>query len=209
MSAASFFSTRRWCAVNVQPQREATAREELADRDFEVHLPVLVEWAVHPRRGRYERRAPLFPGYLFVALNPDADQWHRILEPRSVIQLLCFERQTPRGPEMRPRFAEAGKIESLNRLALEGDGTVWIDYSIDRKGVLQPGPLPKRSSRRARGARRFQPGQLVRITEGPFTSFTGVIEQYVGRSETVIRLWVDIFGRSVPKTLLEAQAEPV
>ena len=46
----------------------------------------------------------------------------------------------------------------------------------------------------------FEPGEVVRITDGPFNDFTGVVEE-VNYEKSTMRVEVLIFGRSTPVEL--------
>ena len=61
-------------------------------------------------------------------------------------------------------------------------------------------PLSKRK-------RMFETGQLVRVVDGPFASFSGRIERLDSRGR--LSVLVDIFSRMTPIELEEGQIEPV
>lgn len=46
----------------------------------------------------------------------------------------------------------------------------------------------------------FEPGEVVRVTDGPFNDFTGVVEE-VNYEKSTMRVEVVIFGRSTPVEL--------
>ena len=52
----------------------------------------------------------------------------------------------------------------------------------------------------------FDPGEVVRITDGPFNDFNGVVEE-VNYEKSRLRVAVTIFGRSTPVELDFAQVE--
>jgi len=52
----------------------------------------------------------------------------------------------------------------------------------------------------------FEPGEVVRVTDGPFNDFSGVVEQ-VNYEKSKIRVSVLIFGRATPVELDFGQVE--
>ncbi len=54
----------------------------------------------------------------------------------------------------------------------------------------------------------FETGEMVRIIEGPFANFTGVVEEY-DLDHGKLKLNVSIFGRNTPVEILYSQVEKI
>ena len=54
----------------------------------------------------------------------------------------------------------------------------------------------------------FENGEMVRITEGPFANFTGMVDEYDLEHGT-LKLNVSIFGRATPVDISYTQVEKI
>lgn len=111
----------RWYAVNTKPYGELLAREHLNRQGFRCFLPLTLRTIRHARRLRTQR-SPLFPGYLFVALDPERDCWRPINNTsgvRAIVMGSCAPQAVPRGV-----------VEALECLSA-GDGLVRLDAMLD------------------------------------------------------------------------------
>ena len=54
----------------------------------------------------------------------------------------------------------------------------------------------------------FEPGEMVRIIDGPLANFTGMVEEY-DLEHGKLKLNVSIFGRSTPVEILYSQVEKI
>ncbi|KAB2938998.1 MAG: transcriptional activator RfaH [Hyphomicrobium sp.] len=93
-----------WYVVSTQPYQEARAELNLRRQGYEPWLPKLLRERRHARRVDMTK-APLFPGYLFVALDPRVQKWRAINSTFGVRQILCHGD--------RPRPVEQGFVEAL------------------------------------------------------------------------------------------------
>ena len=95
----------RWFVVQCKGNREYRAAIQLRNQRFQVFLPLREKTRRHARRIEV-RRAPFFPGYLFVALDLDRDQW------RSVNGTIGVQRLVTAGGETRPVPLPRGVVEA-------------------------------------------------------------------------------------------------
>ncbi len=100
-----------WAVVNTHANREHQALENLARQEFRAYCPVIRRRRTHARRVSDVLR-PLFPGYLFVQVNPEADRWRPMLSTLGVRSVLrCGDRLS---------FIDDGFIKSLQAREIEG-----------------------------------------------------------------------------------------
>jgi transcriptional antiterminator RfaH len=122
-----------WAVVNTHPHREALALDHLEKQDFEAYCPL-----VRQRRRQATRFVdvvrPLFPGYIFVKVAPERNQWRPVLSTFGVRKLVRFGEQ--------PGLIDAEFIAALK--AREMDGVVAcpaVSYDVGQKVRLQTGPF--------------------------------------------------------------------
>ena len=80
-------SGTRWYAVLTKPHAEARAESHLTRQGFTTYLPRCLERRSHARRVELVAR-PLFPRYLFVAVDMAVQQWRAIHSTIGVSQLV-------------------------------------------------------------------------------------------------------------------------
>lgn len=99
---------RSWYVVNTHPHQETRAEANLGRQGYEAWLPKLLCQRRHARRVD-TTTAPLFPGYLFVALDPSVQAWRAINSTFGVRQILCHGEC--------PRPIDRGFVEALKNTA--------------------------------------------------------------------------------------------
>jgi transcriptional antiterminator RfaH len=81
-------STQQWFVVYTQPNSERRAAAHLIRQGFEVYFPRYFKRRSHA--GKVDMVAsPLFPRYLFVAIDLASQQWRAIRSTFGVVQLVC------------------------------------------------------------------------------------------------------------------------
>mgnify|MGYP001031712317 CR=1 FL=1 len=78
-----------WFLVHCKPNGEQMAVRNLENQDFSTFLP-LQKLTNRKGLGFETQLRPLFPGYIFVAQDPDAVQWRKINSTRGVARLVCL-----------------------------------------------------------------------------------------------------------------------
>ena len=80
---------KAWYAVYTQPGKEALAAMNLRRQGFETYLPRYSKKRSHAQRIEWVA-APLFPRYLFVAMDVETARWRAIHSTIGVLHLVCF-----------------------------------------------------------------------------------------------------------------------
>jgi len=73
-------SSPRWYLIQTKPRQEARAEENLRRQDFDCYSP----------RKDSTTQEPLFPGYLFIHLDRQMDNWYPIRSTRGVARVVSF-----------------------------------------------------------------------------------------------------------------------
>ena len=95
---------RRWYAVHTQPTAETKAAFNLGVQGFDCFLPRYAKQRRHARKVETVL-APLFPRYLFIRLDFDADRWRSVNGTFGVLGLVSFGE--------RPQPAPEGVVEAM------------------------------------------------------------------------------------------------
>lgn len=78
-----------WAAVNTHPHQERIALDNLKRQGFETYCPMVHRRVRHARRTQDVLR-PLFPGYLFAAVEPMVQPWRPMLSTVGVRTVVRF-----------------------------------------------------------------------------------------------------------------------
>ena len=109
-----------WYVAQTHPHSEVKAGLHLSRQGFEIYLPRYLKKRRHARRVDTVA-APLYPGYVFVAIDCEVQRWRSIQSTIGVSRLVCHGDEPAAVPE--------GIVEELKR---QQDENGWI--------VLRPRP---------------------------------------------------------------------
>lgn len=156
----------KWFVAQTEPRRERLAKESITEAGLIVYMPI---WHERLRSGRAVRmiERPMFPDYVFVYCAPAPAHWHLICLSRGVERILG--KYNPLSiPE-----------DSINAVKL------FENKAAEKAGVIK----------RARKVWQFNRGDIVRITQGPFSGFYAELLSSVDKHDRVQAL-VDMFKRA-------------
>ena len=162
--------------------KDRVVRFEMQDKFGEILVPTeeLIEMRGGQKR-RSERK--FYPGYVFVEIETDTESKASKIDDES----WHLVKETPKvmgfigGTADRPLPIKDSDAENMLRRI--------------REGAEKPRPRVL-----------FEPGEMVRVVDGPFVDFNGVVED-INNEKTRLRVAVLIFGRSTPVELEFAQVE--
>jgi transcriptional antiterminator NusG len=116
----------------------------------------------------------VFPGYLMVRMDLDDDSWYVVRNTPGVTGFV--------GLGARPTPLSRKEVESI--LQVKAEGT--------------------EAQKKSRPRLDYEPGESVRVKEGPFADFTGTIAE-INEDQLKLKVLVNIFGRETPVELDFAQ----
>lgn len=126
-----------WFVINTHPKKEFLAAANVQAQGFQVFLPTFLY--SYPRIG--DRLRPLFPSYLFVNFDPDADRWFPLCHTIGVKRLFSTYPQMKHKKQfdgyIKPTPISAELIESLQQQVIEYPAKQPVTP------VIQPGALVK------------------------------------------------------------------
>jgi transcriptional antiterminator RfaH len=105
-----------WCAVNTQVNAEDKAVFHLMRQGFNVLLPKHLKRRAHARKVDWVPR-PLFPGYLFVEIDPESSPWRAIRSTVGIFDVIRFGDRPAAIPEqvideIKARQDDAGLVKT-------------------------------------------------------------------------------------------------
>ena len=92
--SGEFLGNKRWFLIWSLPKSERQAQRNLEAQGFKTFLPQFKKTIRHARKLKTVK-APLFPRYLFVALDLERDRWLSVRGTVGVSRLLCHHHGLP------------------------------------------------------------------------------------------------------------------
>lgn len=176
---------KQWYIIHVRSGKEndvmaalhrGIGENPIAQKFGQIIVPT--EEIVEMRAGQKRKSSrKFFPGYVLVQMSMNEETWHFVKGISN--NVLGFV-----GSTKGQRTPSPITDKEANRILQQ------IEEGADK-------PKPKVL---------FEPGEVVRVTEGPFADFNGVVEA-VNYEKSRLRVAVLIFGRSTPVELEFGQVE--
>ncbi len=162
--------------------RKLIGNSRLGEHVFDVKVPA--EEVVEVKDGKKRITTKKFlPGYILVEMDLPTNGWKEVCaEVRKIQGVTGFVGSTR---TQRPQPITTEEARSI----LQKTGEIKADKSLRLKQA-------------------FSVGEMVRIVDGPFDSFTGNVDE-VNLEKGKLRVMVGIFGRSTPVELDFLQVEKI
>ena len=179
---------KHWYAVHTYSGHEFKVREKLQRaiassglEDKFGQIIVATEEFVEMKDGkRKTSERKLFPGYLLIEMDMDDQTRFLVTNTQGVSSFIG----TTTGPGRHEKIPEALLQEDIDRIL----------GRIERKPSKERPEIP------------YQVGEQVRVIDGPFSGFSGLIDE-VDAERGKIKVMVSIFGRATPVELDFLQVE--
>jgi len=179
----------RWYVISTYAGQENQVKENLDQRIATYNLNEKITQVIIPsenvteikKKKKVVKNRKFFPGYVMLEMDVDIDSE----EGKEILYIL---RNTPKvtgfvGTKSRPIPLSENEIKDI------------MDLMEDRK-------------KKPRMASYFDEGEHVKITDGPFMNFNGVVEE-VNPERGKMKVIVTIFGRPTPVELEFGQVEKI
>ena len=184
MSTVSSLETR-WYIIHAYSGQEERVKKNLEQRVATMDMKHKIIQVIVPTEDEMEikdgrRRAvprKVFPGYILVQMKMDDESWYVVRNTPGVTIFVSAEDERDKRPKPVP--LEEHEVESILRQMESEQPRVRIGYTK---------------------------GQSIRITDGPFVDFMGIVDEvYADRAK--MKVLVSFFGRDTPVELDFLQVE--
>lgn len=181
---------KRWYVVHTNTGFEDRVKTYIEERSkiegldhlvSEVLIPTetIVEATKEGRKKTSVRK--FFPGYVMIHMELNDTTWHFI---RNIPKVIGFV-----GGKLKDGRIDPDSVPDIN------ESEVYKIKTQIEEGSLKPKPKIF-----------YEKGETVKVTEGPFANFSGIIEE-VNPDKAKVQVMVTIFGRTTPIELDFNQVE--
>jgi len=176
---------RRWYIIHAYSGQEDRVKKNLEqriltmdvkDKIFQVIVPTEEEMEYKDGQKKTNLKK-IFPGYILVQMEMDDDSWFVVRNTPGVTGFVSAEDESDNRPKPVPLEQEE------------------VDHILNQ--IRSDEPRIKMG---------FASGQTIRVTEGPFIDFMGVVDE-VYPDRLKIKVLVSFFGRETPVELDFLQVE--
>ena len=178
---------RRWYIIHAYSGQEDRVKKNLEqriltmdvkDKIFQVIVPTEEEMEYKDGQKKTNLKK-IFPGYILVQMEMDDDSWFVVRNTPGVTGFVSAEDESDNRPKPVPLEQEE------------------VDHILNQ--IRSDEPRIKVG---------FASGQTIRVTEGPFIDFMGVVDE-VYPDRLKIKVLVSFFGRETPVELDFLQVEKI
>ena len=149
---------------------------DMTDKIFQVIVPTEDEMEIKDGKRKSVARR-IFPGYILVQMKMDDESWYIVRNTPGVTGFVSAEDERDNRPKPVP--LEEQEVDAILNLAKSETPRVRIG---------------------------LEKGQSVRIIDGPFVDFLGVVDD-VSQERSKVKVLVSFFGRETPVELDFLQVE--
>ena len=176
---------RRWYIIHAYSGQEDRVKKNLEqriqtmdvkDKIFQVVVPTEEEMEYKDGQKKTNLKK-IFPGYILVQMEMDDDSWYVVRNTPGVTGFVSAEDESDNRPKPVPLEQEE------------------VDHILNQ--IRSDEPRIKVG---------FASGQTIRVTEGPFIDFMGVVDE-VYPDRLKVKVLVSFFGRETPVELDFLQVE--
>jgi len=154
----------------------------LSDVLFQIKIPMRDVTEMKNGKKKVQKKK-IFPGYVLLEMDLDKRHWKEVYPVIKNINGVTG-------------FVGANKMKMPHPLS-----------SDEARAMLQMITEQKTESF-AKAKFEYQHGETVKIIDGPFNTFTGIIEE-INKEKNKLKVMVGIFGRSTPVELDYSQVEKI
>lgn len=186
----------------------------MSEMELEVQAPSKMRWYVLQAFSGFEARVAMTLRE-YIKLHDMQDQFGEVLVPTEEVVENVGGRRRKTERKFFPGYVLVQMemnddtwhlVKSVPRVMGFIGGTADKPAPISQKEADRILNRVQETADKPRHRKEFQPGEEVRVTEGPFADFNGTVEE-VDYEKGRLKVSVSIFGRATPVELEFAQVE--